>query len=318
MFKASLSIVVPTHNRKEVLAKALAAYGRQTAREHILEILVVDDGSTDNTVELLSRRAGIYPVPVRVLRQESRGPAAARNLGIKEAGADLILLADDDIIPSPSLVAQHIDWHGRHAGSPIAVLGHVEWAPEVHPTPFMEWLGKDGKYFEYGWLSARSELDFRNFYSCNISLRTDFLRENGVFDEEFKCAAWEDIELGYRLQKRGLKIVYNPDAVGFHYRHISFADVRRRAGTATLASKIFATKEAGVYFSQLKNQDGKELGKPSWAKRPLIFLFKKLLPLFSPLLPILDSQIPLPWPMYRLLYQYFVEADVERRFGDPS
>src|SRR5258708_26630688 len=81
----SLTVVIPTFNRAPVLKKALEAYLTQGAPEGIYELLVVDDGSTDETpslVDEISRRA---PFPIRYFRQENKGPAAARNVGIREA-----------------------------------------------------------------------------------------------------------------------------------------------------------------------------------------------------------------------------------------
>lgn len=308
-----VSVVVPTCNRKQILERVLKAYLRQSLAEALSEILVIDDGSTDGTGTLVTEFASSSLVPIRYFRQESRGPAAARNLGIKEARGDLILLADDDIIPTSNLVAEHVAWHGQYSGEPIAVLGHIDWAPEVHPTPFMEWLGKDGAYFQYARLAKGGVSDFRNFYSCNLSLRTGFLKSNGLFDEEFRYAAWEDIELGYRLQKRGLKILYNPNAIGLHHKFVSFTDAYHRAEMAALAYKILVTKEAGAYLKDLERYEKAVLPKAKWPKRALKPIVYKLVPLFSPFLPLLDSQIPLPWAVYRILYHYHVQMKVEHR-----
>jgi glycosyltransferase involved in cell wall biosynthesis len=308
-----VSVVIPTHNRRAILARVLEGYARQSLVEALAELLVVDDGSTDGTETLVAEHSLHSTVPIRYFRQDSRGPAAARNLGIKAARGSLILLADDDIIPMSNLIAEHIAWHDRHSGEPIAVLGHVEWAPEVHPTPFMEWLGKDGAYFQYARLAKGASPDFRSFYSCNLSIGADFLKANGVFDEDFRNAAWEDIELGYRLQRRGLKILYNPNAIGFHHKYASFADARCRAEMAAAAYEIFEMKEAGIYLKELERREKAALPKPSWLRRMLKLIVYRSMPLFSPFLPILDSQIRLPWAVYRILYRYHVDLKIQRR-----
>ena len=65
----------------------------------------------------------------------------------------LLLFTDDDIIPRPNLVAEHTTWHRKYPANNFAILGNVVWSPELHPTPFMEWLGLGGALFGYGLLS---------------------------------------------------------------------------------------------------------------------------------------------------------------------
>src|SRR5579862_8396835 len=104
----TLSIVIPTYNRQPVLLKALDAYLHQSASSRISELLIVDDGSTDNTAATVQAFISRASFPVRYLSQPNRGPAAARNRGIRESHGDLILFTDSDIIPHHDLVAQHL------------------------------------------------------------------------------------------------------------------------------------------------------------------------------------------------------------------
>jgi len=232
----------------------------------------------------------------------------SRNPGTREARGKIILFGDDDIIPSPRLVEEHVIWHQKRPDPSVAVLGLVEWAPEVRPTPFMEWLAKDGVLFAYGHLRPGESADFRYFYSCNLSLKTAFVRENGMFDEDFKGYGFEDTELGYRLQKRGLRLVYNPAAVGYHHKFVSFADACRRASAVAAARRVFESKEAGQYLAGLE---------PS-PQRPLLqrvkHLISKLLTPFLGVLvrPLLESYIPLPRFAYRKIHYHFFELNAER------
>src|SRR5579863_10215005 len=98
-----LSVVIPTFNRCETLRKALAAYSNQSALHCIQEIIIVDDGSTDSTQDVVSEFARRSPMAVHAFRQAHQGPAAARNCGIRAAKAETILFTDDDIIPSQTL-----------------------------------------------------------------------------------------------------------------------------------------------------------------------------------------------------------------------
>jgi glycosyltransferase involved in cell wall biosynthesis len=301
-----LSIIIPTYNHRDVLRKTLAAYRSQSAHQAILEILVVDDGSIDGTESAVVQGAEGSPVPIRHLRQDNRGQASARNRGICEARGEIALFGDDDMIPAGNLVSEHLAWHKRHPETSVGVLGHVAWSPEVHPTPFMKWLGLAGPLFDYQSLSRGMQVDCTHFYSNNISLKIEFLRENGTFDEDFRTYGYEDFELGYRLTKRGLRLLYNPDAIGYHYKYMSFADVCRRAELVEAAERVLRTKEAWVYLAERAARRQRSL------KNPLRKLLTRWLPpALAPLKPLLDTQIPLPWIVYRALYRYYCLSKAE-------
>jgi glycosyltransferase involved in cell wall biosynthesis len=302
-----LSVIIPTYNREEILLKTLAAYQRQSARSEILEVMVLDDGSTDGPAEAVREFARTAQVPVRYFRLTHRGLAAVRNHGIREARGRLILFGDDDIVPGPDLVAEHLAWHKKYPQPTVGVLGLVEWAPEVHPTPFMEWLAKDGVLFSYGKLKAGGEVRFPCCYFCNTSLKTDFLRENGVFDEDFKTYGFEDAELGYRLERRGLRLLYNPDAVGHHVKFMSFQDACKRARLVAAAWRVFETKQAGKFLAEAGFLHSRRL--TSRVKRAI---FKPMVPFFGLLRPLLDTRIALPRFAYGKIYHYFAELPAQR------
>jgi len=213
----NVSVIIPTHNRSQVLLRCLTALIEQ--RQDVpgsLEIVVVDDGSTDGTAEAVNRFSEGCPVELRLVRLDSqRGPAAARNRGITAARSPTVIFIGDDIIPQPGFLRQHCSVHRRFRGGNIAVLGHTTWHPELEITPFMRWLEESGTQFDYGYVT-RYGPTWQHFYTSNISLRRRFMLENGVFDEEFKHAAMEDTELGFRLFSRGLKIIYCRDALAYH------------------------------------------------------------------------------------------------------
>jgi GT2 family glycosyltransferase len=298
-----VTVVIPTYNRREILASAIRAHWKQSALDEISEILVIDDGSSDGTEACLSALREESPVPIVYRRQANRGQAAARNVGIREAQGEIILFADDDIIPAPNLLAEHLRWHDRHPEPGAAVLGFVTWSPEVRPTPFMNWLGLDGPLFAYAHFSGKIELDFRAFYTCNLSLKTEFIRRSGIFDEDFKGYGYEDAELGYRLQQNGMRLLYNPAAMAHHRKHITFADACRRAEQVALAQRTFEQKEAGRFCREIEERERPAMQPPSPLRThlaPVLRIFKKIA--LVPLKLLLDSRIPLPWFVYRKLY----------------
>lgn len=307
MLTPQLSIIIPTYNRKEVLLKALEGYKQQTARAEILEVLVVDDGSTDGTGPAVAAFSQTSPITIRYLAKQNKGPAAARNYGIREAKGTLLLFADDDVIPAPTLVAEHIAWNRRYPADNFAILGHLSWSPEVHPTPFMEWLGLDGVLFGYRFLLSGKEVSFEYFYSCNLSVKREFLMKNGTFDENFRAAACEDTELGYRLISKGLRVLYNPEAIGYHYRRFSYADACRRQELVCAASVLLETTEAGRYL-----KDRAPRAKPITPKQRLKRAI--MTPFLVLLTPLLDTHVRLPRRVYSLLYFLHVRPKAQASF----
>jgi glycosyltransferase involved in cell wall biosynthesis len=300
-----LSVIIPTYNRCETLHKAISAYLNQSALRNLSEIIVVDDGSTDSTGDVVTALSEESNGLIRYFRQPNRGPAAARNRGIREARCELVLFTDDDIIPTPNIVVEHIEWHRRFPEESTAVLGHVTWAQEVKPTPFMKWYGSDA-LFSYAHFVGRTELDYADFYTCNLSLKTAFLRRNGVFDEDFKVAAYEDVELAYRLKKTGLRLLYNPNALAYHEQYVSFDDACRRARKAGLAEQVFRTKEAGIYFASQQSKMLSPLARRLLPFKKRLHFFKKHLALaFVPLKSVMDWRVPLPWSVYRMMLRIY-------------
>ena len=300
----TLSVIIPTFNRCVTLQKALSAYLQQTAIAGIAEIVVVDDGSSDSTGDAVERLSERCTVPIRYFRQGNKGPAAARNVGIKEASAEIILFTDDDIIPEPTLVAEHLDWHRRFPEPSTAVLGYVTWDPEVKPTPFMKWYGSYGALFSYAHFAGQRQIDYRYFYTCNVSLKTNFLRTSGTFDEDFKSAAYEDAELAYRLAKAGLRLLYNPRAMAYHHQFFLFSDACRKAMANTSATRLFLQKEAGQSILRPQLERRSRL----WVRivRRTAMVVAAVL---KPVRRLMNSYVPLP----RFIYHLFFWYDVTRR-----
>lgn len=295
----ALTIIIPTFNRKDILAKVVEGYFVQTALEVIHEMIVVDDGSTDGTEYLVAELTKRSPFPIRYLRQSNKGPAAARNVGIREANTEILLFTDSDVVPDRHLIEQHMKWHRAKPEGNVAVLGYVTWPPVPPPTPFMKWYGEH-KLFCYNALRHANEISFVYFYTCNLSLKSSFLKLHGQFDEDFKTAAFEDTELGYRLNRAGLRLIYNRDAIAFHHQFFSFADACRKARNNFAADQLFRQKEAGVHLQMIdkkrKSQLSYRLGK---------WLATAIASALRPARRVIDSGIWLPSICYHLLFWYY-------------
>src|SRR5260370_23800161 len=88
-------------------------------------------------------------LPGGYLRQSNKGPAAARNYGIREARSPIVLFTDSDIVPERDLVSQHAEWHRESPQTSRAILGYVTWPAAPKPTPFMSWYGDVRPLFAY-------------------------------------------------------------------------------------------------------------------------------------------------------------------------
>jgi glycosyltransferase involved in cell wall biosynthesis len=230
----ALSLIMPCHNRAHDLVRTLQGYERQTG-DAPFEIIAVDDGSSDATCELL-RAYQAQRFSLRVERLErSGGPAGARNRGLELVQDPLVLFVGDDIVPDPRLVDAHLAAHARAPEPAVAVLGRVAWPDDLPVNTLMTHIdGVGAQQFSYHYFQDGAEYDYRHLYTANVSLKTDFLRSTGArFDTEFPYAAMEDAELGYRLQRRGLRIRFDAGATGYHYHYHtiwSFAVRQYRAG----------------------------------------------------------------------------------------
>jgi GT2 family glycosyltransferase len=206
--RPDVSIVIPTYNRARHLERALRALEQQDVPLGTFEVIAVDDGSTDDTPAVLSMA---WAYPLRSFRQENGGPAAARNLGIGEAAAPLILFIDDDVIPAPDLVRQHQAAQSRNPG---VVTGRMLRPHESRIPAWAEWETRTLER-QYGEMSAGLWVPTpRQFYTANASVPREALLRVGSFDERFRRA--EDVELAYRLRDATIPFHFAPTAVVAH------------------------------------------------------------------------------------------------------
>jgi glycosyltransferase involved in cell wall biosynthesis len=201
-----LSVVIPTYNRAPVLERCLEALQAQDPSAD--EVVVVDDGSDDDTPQVLARHPWVGAV-----RRPNGGRAAAKNTGVEAARGDVVLFLDDDVIATPGLIGLHAAHHRDRPEPHEALLGHVTWAPEIEVTRHMQWLEHGGPLFAYDEIDDREDVPWQMLYTANVSLKREFLEP---FDPDLPI--WEDSELAYRLTKRGLRLRYDPEALGWHLR----------------------------------------------------------------------------------------------------
>jgi glycosyltransferase involved in cell wall biosynthesis len=245
----AISIIMPCYNHDFDLARILARYDEQDTIESF-EVIAIDDGSRDRTYPVLcDYRPQRYRL--QVVRQErNQGPAAARNRGIQLAQAPVVAFVGDDILPEPDFVRGHLDAHRRLARPEMAVLGQTVWAKDLPVNSLMAYIdGEGAQQFSYFYLRDGQEYDFRHLYTSNISLKRELLLAEGRwFDTDFPFAAMEDAELGYRLSKRGLRIVYHAGIRGYHYHYHTIWSFSTRQFVSGISSRTLVKKHPQLRF----------------------------------------------------------------------
>lgn len=217
-----LSVIVPSFNRRPILAETLTRLESQGA-EADFEVLVVDNASDDGTDALVRSAIEGSPLELRYIRHDfSRGLPRARNLAIAQARAPVCLFLSDDVWASEGMVARHQDFHRANRAPEEALMGRIVTAPNTI-TPFMRWLDQSGIRGAYQRIEDRDNVPPQFFMAGNLSVKTDFVRVAGGFDESY-LVGWEDIELGFRLQRRGLRLHYDPEASGHHFHPLGLAE----------------------------------------------------------------------------------------------
>lgn len=194
------SVVICTRNRKEVLKSAVDTLDAQDYPSRGYEILIVDDGSTDGTGEMISSLS--TRCALRYLRKEWSGRAATRNSGIREAAGDVIIFVDDDILAPRDFVAEHARYHRSY---PRSIVRGPIINVEKHEFPSEKRAGI-GDYSQ------------AFFCTCNVSVSRAELLDIGGFDETFLEYGFEDNEIGWRLRLGGLNVRFNMKAIVYHYK----------------------------------------------------------------------------------------------------
>ncbi len=209
-----LSVIVPTYNRSAVLSRCIDALCRQTCDKALFEIIVSDDGSQDDTAAVVDALAQRQPVAIRYLHQPNAGANRARNRAIGMARGRLLLLINDDTIAVPGMVAEHLAEHARHPQPHVAVLGRMTVSPEI-PASRLAPLHLDRAFVG---LRDGAVLDWRAFFTCNVSVKKALLERGGLFEERMRYH--EDLELAWRLSAHGLQVVYRASALGWHHHFL--------------------------------------------------------------------------------------------------
>lgn len=208
-----VSIVVPCFNNGHLLSGTLSCLRAQSLTEDRFEVLIVDDGSTDNTAGVVKQLE--LPMNFHYLGRVNRGAAAARNFGAAQSQARVILFLDSDVSAEPGLLQEHLSCHSRN--SRALVVGRTRPMILSQPDSFWRIMAKDLYGFDFG--EQELEIEFRHLISRNLSLTKASFTEIGGFDETFPKSGFEDTEFAYRAARQGHRVIYSPSAAGVHQHH---------------------------------------------------------------------------------------------------
>jgi len=223
------TIQLCTYNRAPLLERVLEACFEQTAVD-AYEVVLVNDGSTDGTAEVIARARERAMCRFVVIDQANAGLAKGRNVGIAASSGERIIFIDDDVLPLPNFVEEHLRSHAAH---PLAIVrGGAINVENFEDLPPPVWSIKDysGNYF----------------WTTNVSVPLATIRAIGGFNESFSEYGWEDIDVGLRLRFAGVKAVFNPKALAYHYKP------RPRSGNvAKMVAQARAQARTAVQLAQL-------------------------------------------------------------------
>jgi glycosyltransferase involved in cell wall biosynthesis len=204
-----ISVVIPTYNRLPILQKCLAALENQELTDDKVsgyEVVLVDDGSSDRTLAWIAENKAELP-HVKVYEQNHLGAASARNLGVESAVGETIIFIDSDLVVTKSFLQSHGDALTKGErdlkSDRLFTYGAV-----INTNNFEDPTSEPYKITDF---SAAY------FATGNVAIKRKWLEQAGLFDTGFQLYGWEDLELGVRLKKLGLKLIKCPEAVGYHW-----------------------------------------------------------------------------------------------------
>jgi|GEM_PF-1949595 len=237
-----ISVIIPSRNRAEQVLYCISALTQQTLSPRNFEIIIVDDGSTDNTEKNIKKLQKENPSHnirlVSIKRKDKKFRAAvARNVGAKRAKGDVLLFIDSDIISEPHMLENHLK-HFKKANRKVTVMGYRFSILEQFHLIIFDLIKKrqldkikdipllfdirepeESKFRLSVAKLGEEHIPWRHYHSHNISMTKKVFHKVGGFDETFVGWGDEDIELGYRLWKHGCDFYFDREVIGFHLDH---------------------------------------------------------------------------------------------------
>jgi GT2 family glycosyltransferase len=264
--RPQVSVIVPTHQRRQALRRALESLAGQSEPTATYEVIVSIDASTDGTREMLE--ALVVPYDLRWVAPAGRGRAAACNAALAAARGEVLIVLDDDMTVAPDFVRRHLAHHPP--SSRLCVLGAVPVELDADSSHAARYV-KEKFDRHLARLSDPRHLALpRSFYTGNASLRTEVMREVGGFDESFGVYGNEDVELSLRLRAAGVELLYDPGALARQAYEKDLGGLQRDTLEKGRTTVLLARRHPQV-FAELR------LAAPDDGSRPWLALRAVLL-----------------------------------------
>lgn len=249
-----VSVVIPTHNRRDLLLKVLDGMNRQDYPRDQMEVIVVADDCRDGTEEAVKEFAVTASIDLKVFRHSARSAAATRNLGAAQAVGEMLIFLDDDILVTPGFVRAHVE-----AVRPRRVV--IGYSKPVLPDKPTLWGYNARLWWEDEFRRMATpgyRFTYRDLFSGNFSLPADIFWEVGGFDVSI-TGRLEDYELGYRLIKLGVEFHFEPKALGYHqegsHQRLWLSRVRQEGVADVQISNRHPELRAAIFPSALAAPD---------------------------------------------------------------
>ncbi len=209
----NISVIICTHNGVNRIENALHSLSDMIIPESVLwELVIVDNGSTDNTKEIVTKTCDILRLPYKYVLEKYRGLSFARNRGILASSGEIIAFTDDDCIVTPNWISSILKEF--HLNGDLALIGGKVELYNKKDQPVTIRIGNKRKSF-----SDLSHI-FSLLPGCNMAMKNSIFETVGAFDTYFGAGASipsaEDSDFFYRAFKAGLKLVYCPDILIYH------------------------------------------------------------------------------------------------------
>ena len=312
----SVSVIIPTYNRKDSLLRTLESLARQTYPAERFEVIVVDDGGTDGTESITEQD---FPFTLRYLRQENQGATAARNCGALQSSGEFLVFVDDDIRLQPETL-KHL-FEALNSPRTI-VLGHLI-PPEtiLVNSVFARLHTQDSAR-----IIAETESEPVSFQECMTGLlcvrRNDFLALGMFQDPTGGWPNWDDVDFGYRAHQAGYQLVRVYSAIAEHWDY-ALADWRKAcqrwqkagySGAKLLERYPVLANDISMFYDK---------GPINWKEDNLSLILRKLarqmassgpvMWAMESLVPVLERRAP-DSVVLRLLYRWIVSGYIYRGY----